>query len=106
MSEEVSIVSRDYWFKVVDFLQQNWTLIDASVNGNGCTVYFFDDTSGVFDQLEFPSSRKAEVALHRNGFGLLSKDAVWRKNLTPPVAPFRKSDHPNGRIYSSGRYWK
>ena len=24
----VEIRSRDYWFKVVEFLQQNWVLID------------------------------------------------------------------------------
>jgi hypothetical protein len=25
----VSIRSRDYWFKIVDFLQQNWALVDT-----------------------------------------------------------------------------
>jgi hypothetical protein len=30
---EVQIKSRDYWFKVVDFLQQNWALIDEQEDG-------------------------------------------------------------------------
>ena len=28
MTEEVSIASRDYWFKIVEFLQENWALVD------------------------------------------------------------------------------
>ncbi len=28
MEESVEMQSRDYWFKVVEMLQQNWTLID------------------------------------------------------------------------------
>ena len=52
-SETVSIESRDYWFKIVDFLQQNWALLDAE--GAGCVVWFFGDSSGVFDDLSFPS---------------------------------------------------
>jgi hypothetical protein len=29
MTDPVKIESHDYWFKVVDMLQQNWALIDA-----------------------------------------------------------------------------
>ena len=39
MEEEVQINSRDYWFKIVEFLQQNWALIDSKETG-GCTVLF------------------------------------------------------------------
>ena len=54
-------LSRDYWFKIVDFLQQNWALIDpASI---GCRVWFLSDTSGVFDQLDFPDIAITEGAL-------------------------------------------
>jgi hypothetical protein len=31
--EEVKINSCDYWFKIVEFLQQNWALIDETENG-------------------------------------------------------------------------
>jgi hypothetical protein len=46
---EVEIRSRDYWFKIVEFLQKNWALIDEDVV-DGCTVFLFGDTSGVFDR--------------------------------------------------------
>ena len=29
--EGVQIGSRDFWFKIVDFLQQNWALIDSDM---------------------------------------------------------------------------
>jgi len=28
MDDEVKITSREYWFKVVEMLQQNWALIE------------------------------------------------------------------------------
>ena len=31
--EFVEILSRDYWFKVVEMLQQNWALIEPSQSG-------------------------------------------------------------------------
>jgi hypothetical protein len=31
--ETVEIRSRDYWFKIVEFLQQNWALIDEDERG-------------------------------------------------------------------------
>ena len=49
---EVEIKSRDYWFKVVDFLQQNWALIDKVEDV--AIVWFFNDTSGVFDEMTLP----------------------------------------------------
>src|SRR5512135_784593 len=58
----VEISSRDYWFKIVDMLQQNWALIDDNSDGR-CTVFFLGDTSGVFDRLLFPSRAEAERAL-------------------------------------------
>ena len=69
--EPIEIRSRDYWFKIVEFLQQNWALIDDAPGGRGCTVFFFGDTSGVFDRLSFssaplhvtPSVKRHETAL-------------------------------------------
>ena len=59
----VEIRSRDYWFNIVECLQQNWALIDEDANGAGCTALFFGDTAGVFDRLRFPSVTEAELAL-------------------------------------------
>ena len=39
MEQPISITSRDYWFKVVGMLQQNWALIE-NVSADGCRVYF------------------------------------------------------------------
>lgn len=104
MAEFIAIKSRDYWFKVVDFLQQNWALVDAQGDGSAL-VRFFGDTSGVFDELRFPSEANAEAALLRNGFSQLNLDAEWKKRLTPPSEPFWRTTHPSGPIYSSGKYW-
>ena len=69
---EVKIKSRDYWFKVVDFLQQNWALIDEQED---CVlVWFFGDTAGVFDELSFKSLDDALEALIRNGFRRYADD--------------------------------
>ena len=103
--EEIKIESRDYWLKVVDFLQQNWALIDAGENGN-LIVYFFGDTSGVFDQLEFNSVREAETALRRSGFTLYDKDVKAQEFVAKPNLPFHSANHPNGLIYSSGKFWR
>ncbi len=103
---QVEISSRVYWFKVVEMLQQNWALIDAqSVEGKGVRVYFLDDDSGVFDQMDFDTKGEARVGLRRNGFQRYSKDADAQEYITPPDPPFRRREHPNGRIYSSGEYW-
>jgi hypothetical protein len=100
----VSIRSRDYWFKIVDFLQHNWALVDTIAEGT--TIWFLGDTSGVFDKIECPSARDAEVALLRNGFRRFAGDADASKTMTPPAPPFHQQPHPNGPIYSNGRFWK
>jgi len=97
-------VSRDYWFKIVEFLQQNWALIDSSPDG-GCKVFFFGDTSGVFDRLSFPSASEAEQALRRNGFSCFADDKNAQGFIAVPEPPFHEAQHPNGPIYSSGRFW-
>jgi hypothetical protein len=47
----VRIVSRDYWFKIIEMLQQNWALVDT-IEG-GAVIWFFGDTSKVFDEMMF-----------------------------------------------------
>lgn len=101
---EVHIISRNYWFKIVKFLQQNWALINPE--GNGVIVYFLGDTSGVFDELVFPTQREAEAGLRRNGFRLYAEDLEAKKFISVPNPPFTRSSHPNGPIYSSGQYWR
>ena len=100
----VEIRSRDYWFKIVEFLQQNWALIDE--DADGCTVFFFGDTSGVFDRLRFPAVDEAEHALLRNGFKRYDTDEKAKEFISKPEPPFWESRHPNGPIYSSGKHWR
>lgn len=104
MSDTLNIKSRDYWFKVVEMLQQNWALIDP-VEG-GAIVYFLSDASGVFDQIAFGTTEAAEASLSENGFRRFGGDQQAQSFLQPPSPPFSRQPHPNGPIYSSGRFWK
>ena len=104
MIEDVPIQSHDYWFKVIEMLQQNWALIDP--DGTGVIVYFIGDTSGVFDEMRFPSQEIAQQALQRNGFRRFANDDRASSFLRCPEPPFTRRPHPNGPIYSSGRFWK
>lgn len=105
MSEEspVLLTNKNFWVKVVEFLQQNWALIEEE--GNGVRIYFISDTSGVFDQLTFESRAHAENALSRNGFSRFADDPQAKQFLNPPGSPYHHKPHPNGPIYSSGRFW-
>jgi len=102
--EEVKINSCDYWFKIVEFLQQNWALIDETEDGR-FIIYFLGDTSGIFDQIESPTLTEAEQGLIRNGFRRYSEDLETQKFVACPSPPFYQCEHPNGFIYSSGRFW-
>ncbi len=104
--EYVEILSKDYWFKIIEMLQQNWALVELSQDEISCIVYFIGDTSGVFDQIKFDDVNEAERQLRINGFGRYEEDEEAKKFIVPPPPPFRRSSHPNGAIYSSGRYWK
>jgi hypothetical protein len=105
MAAEVEIRSRDFWFKIVDMLQQNWALIDSG-GGSRTTVYFIDDRSGVFDRLTFSSDTDAAEALRRNGFKRFAGGVSVHDSIRPPQPPFAEAAHPNGPIYSSGRFWR
>jgi hypothetical protein len=104
MNECVPIQSRDYWFKAIEMLQQNWALMDDSTEG--VIVYFLSDTGGVFDELRFKSAAEAAAALRLNGFGRYTEDPRAASFLRCPEPPFKTRPHPNGPIYSSGRFWK
>ena len=105
MQADVPIHSRDYWVKIVEFLQQNWALIEPEAVGDGVRVYFIHDLSGVFDEMTFISATDAAEALLHNEFRRYADDADLQTFLSPPSPPFHRSLHPNGPIYSSGRFW-
>ena len=86
---EVSIVSRDYWFKVVDMLQHNWAIIDAS--DRDAIVWFIKDASGVFDSL-LASSSEAAGALRHNGFERYAEDEEIQRFIRPPQPPFSQEN--------------
>jgi hypothetical protein len=102
----IEVRSRDYWLKIVEFLQQNWALIDEDAGGGRCTVFFFGYTSGVFDRMRFPSVAEAEVSLLRNGFRRYDTDPKASDFIAKPEPPFWEGSHPNGPIYSSARFGK
>ena len=104
MNESISIQSTDYWFKVIEMLQQNWALIEP--REQGVTVFFVNETSGVFDEMTFESSASADTALRLNGFRRFAEDERAATFLHRPQPPFTRRPHPNGPIYSSGRFWK
>ena len=104
MSEVVEIVRDDFFVKVVEMLQQNWAIIEP-VSSTGVCVYFISDTSGVFDEIELYSEAVAITALKRNGFSRYADEPNLKSFLRPPAAPFHRHSHPNGPIYSSGRFW-
>lgn len=101
----IAINSQDYWVKVVGMLQQNWALINRNDDGT-CTVFFISDDSGVFDQLSFRSLNDSHKALGANGFTRFLASGNLQSLLVPPPPPFHEGGHPNGKIYSSGRFWK
>jgi hypothetical protein len=105
MSEPVLLENDDFWVKVIEMLLQNWAVIEPEPAGGG-RVYFVSDTSGVFDEIAFPSADQAADALRRNGFSRYADSLNLQSFLRPPSGPFHRSHHPNGPIYSSGRFWK
>ena len=105
MNEPVVIKSTDFWVKVVEMLQQNWALIDDETEG-AVRVFFVNDASGVFDERVFSAKRLALQALSRNGFTRFADSADLQSFLRPPPAPYHRTVHPNGPIYSSGRFWR
>jgi hypothetical protein len=105
-SENIAISSKDFWFKIVEFLQQNWALIEKDAESESCIVYFIHDGSGVFDQIQYPTIEEAEKSLRRNGFERYDKDPKAQGFIFPPRQPYFKDNHPNGNIYSSGKFWR
>jgi hypothetical protein len=105
MEKNIEIRSREFWVKIIEMLQQNWAIVEQ-IRVERCKVYFISDTSGVFDELEFHSKSEAFEALRKNGFFQYANDKNIQNFIIPPNPPFHRSSHPNGKIYSSGRFWK
>lgn len=105
LTERVRLESDDFWVKVVGMLQQNWALVHTLPSGQ-TRISFIDDGSQVFDEILCSSLNEAHVSLARNGFERLADNERLRSFLTRPKAPFIRGGHPNGPIYSSGRFWR
>lgn len=103
-AENVGIRSTQYWVKIVEFLQQNWALVDQEADGRA-KIYFVNDTGGIFDELTCDSINEAHDALIKNRFLVFSNCTDLQSFLSPPSGPFHRASHPNGFIYSSGRFW-
>ena len=105
LQQEIEIISREYWFKIVDMAQHNWAIVDKALPNKWIT-YFIHDGSGVFDRMKFSSRKETEQGLRRNGFALFDENKEAQEFITVPKPPFYGDEHPNGPIYSSGRFWK
>jgi hypothetical protein len=68
-------------------------------------VVFFGDTRGIFDEILFENRKDAEAALARNGFKKYQEELEIKKFVPLPEGRFHVRAHPNGPIYSSGRFW-
>ena len=96
-------LAQNPWFKIVEFLQQNWAVV---IEREGdVLVVFYGDTCGVFDEMPFATRDEAEQALRRNGFSKFLEDKRAQEFIGLPIGEFAEQPHPNGRIYSSGRFW-
>lgn len=103
--KKIHISNDKYWMKVVDYLQQNWAVIERA--SNKVIVYFFDDLAGVFDSIEYEDEETAKRELRWNGFSPYDEESAETRSVIPsPEPPFYESPHWNGPIYSSGRYWR
>lgn len=103
-TENPVVHSTQYWVKIVEFLQQNWALVDEEPDRRA-RIYFVNDTSGIFDEIICATIQDAHAALFRNRFLEFSTCTDLQSFLRPPPGPFHRASHPNGLIYSSGRFW-
>jgi hypothetical protein len=87
--KEVVISSSDFWVNIVDFLQQYWALIEKKDGSEYATVYFLNESSGIFANMDFDSKEIAEKALMQNGFKKYSDPLEkYQEYLKPPAKPY------------------
>ncbi len=89
--ENVSIESRDYWFKSE---WNTWALIEPADNGSAI-VHFISDESEHFGELVFISNEEAPEALRKNKFIRLQEDKIAQRFHHPPSPPFHRIIRPN-----------
>lgn len=97
------ILLDNYWCKVIGLGERNWAAIIPS-NGRFEVVFFMDD-SCIFDKMNFFSQEQAISALEKNEFSLYKDDDLLQQYVQAPQHPFGHTEHPSGKIYSSGKYW-
>ena len=94
------------WFKIVDFLQQNWCIVHESEEG--AVLTFAQDGGYIIDRLTYPTMELAERALRHNGFRIFEDDKKAQEFIGPPRRLPFIDDGMVGKngIYSSGRFWR
>jgi len=113
------IKSRCWFWKVIEQGQHNWALIDCDENGKA-TAYFFHDCgktlgrnpyktneneySAIVDSINFRSHHLARFALNSNGFSNFEAHEYFECYM--PKEKFWDAREYEGRIYSSGHYWR
>jgi hypothetical protein len=100
MIKVIRIANRDFWFKITDFLHQNWAVIEPE--SNAYRLYFLTDDGDVFDSILFAMAADAEAALRRNDWIRFDDDAEAADFIGPPEPPYRDGWSPR---YSLGEYW-
>lgn len=103
MKKHGAISTTEFWFKVVGFLQQNWALVEPEKGR--FRIYFFDDASKIFDHIDYETFSEAQEGLVRNGFECYD-DAKGHDHIIKPTGEFSMGNHPQGKIYSGGVYWR
>lgn len=97
------ITAESYWCKVIGMGEHNWAAIIP--NNNRFEVVFFMDDSRIFDKMNFFSEDQAKAALENNDFSWYKDDELLQRFVHLPLHPFGHTQHPSGKIYSSGKYW-
>ena len=95
----MQIASRDYWFKVVEMLQQNWALIEPAERG--VTVFFLQDASGVCSiNWRLRRSRKRRWLCSATGLGA---SPMMQRLRGSSLHRNRRSPQSNTRMAGSTR---
>jgi len=93
------IESRDYWVRVVDFLQIHWALIERE-GPKKSKIYFLTEVSGIFDEVVCHSTAAAEALLESNEFSRFSEN-VSVSMFDPPPPPFWRREDGFGGVYTA-----
>ena len=99
---QLTINSSDFWVKATGVLGQINALIDEQDDGK-FKVLFINETSWVFDEIEFGSEADAIEGLTRNKFVRYDKDI--HEFIYLPKPPFSQAEYMNQATFSSGEHW-